>query len=159
MFIYSTKANFGQYCKNANSKKATNIYALAPCANSASRGFRTCSAQYADILAGINAKPALPSKAKIPQLCCGFLRVVKCAEKIVDQTKTCRPNDKEKTIEFLKSFFENSINSFCGQYTDTNDSCEGVKLLSGGAFKQGKTASKEPPPSLFSSLITVVANL
>lgn len=85
----------------------------------------------------------------------GYVEAMKCARTAAEKfPKVCTEPQIEQNIIFIRGFFDNAINTICGDYTDASDKCDKVDMP--------KWTGKKPlvlPKSYFSTLVKILVKM
>lgn len=149
---YSIKSLINTYCKHPNSKRTTDLLKSAPCANAASNDYNKCQSEYTErLLATLAAK--VDSKAKLAQMCCGYIRIHSCVRQAAAAYKdVCSETSIEANVRFNRGFFDNAVDVICGDYTEASDKCDKVKLIT-------SRRKHKVPKSFFNPLVKVLSEI
>lgn len=148
VITYSIKSTTNGYCKNPNSKRATELVDSAKCANRATYG--KCQHEFID---RIWSTESLKSQDKLAHTCCGYVDVAKCIRIQSKGVPECTEKRIELNHQYIKRFFDAAVDVICGDYNESTDKCD--KLRKPSKPKTGRTY----PPSFYGPLVKVLSEL
>ncbi|KAF7488753.1 hypothetical protein SSS_08140 [Sarcoptes scabiei] len=151
VIIFSIKQVTNTYCKHINSKKTAALIDSTVCANLATNDYHKCNKQYIQkLIASQNMKQG---RDRFVQTCCGYFQIFDCVRAEAAKYPECTPERVELNVEYINTFFENAINTACGEYNNDSDKCDSSKIP---AVKKTK---KPLPKSFFKPLVNLISNI
>ena len=75
-----------------------------------------------------------------------------CAREAGSRTKVCTVQTMEMLVDLLRLYSDNVVSMLCGEYTDSSDRCDRVKL----DFRPGKNSTRSK--SFIKPILAILGN-
>ncbi|XP_046916758.1 uncharacterized protein LOC124497180 [Dermatophagoides farinae] len=144
--IYSLRRSRKSICKNKPNKEMLALINAGKCVNGGRKRFSKC-VKHAQI--HIETVKDMPTKKRIPLICCEIVRAKSCMLDKAKDVNECSEQNVETLQRRFTHISANSMNMACGDYTEDSNRCDTVKPPEGLDYNR-------PPKSFMTTALELI---